>query len=457
MQTRSERRKARAAARFDIATGDVISVLATVPDNSFDAVLCDPPYGYRFMGKRWDYQVPNVALWREVLRVCKPGAALVSFGGTRTFHRVAVNIEDAGFELRDVLSWMYGSGFPKSHDVSKAIDKAAGAAREVIGTKPNPDGYTRTASRTATGFFTGKEVALARVAMGAHDVAAATIITAPATPLAEQWSGYGTSLKPAWEPAILGRKPLEGTVAANVAKWGCGALAIDACRIGTDGATKRSGQAPYAASGWRTGHEIVALDGLGRWPANVAMDEDAAAALDAQTGNLGKSSGGGLSNGDKFGGGYAPPGAATIGFGDSGGASRFFYCAKVSTREREHGCASLPQRSAGECTQHADVAEGDEERRAAGLNSSRAGANRGSGARNHHPTLKPIALTRWLARLIMPPTSGAKLLVPFAGAGSEMIGALLAGWSHVLGIEREAEYVEIARARCTAALNTKAL
>ena len=316
-----------------IAHGDVLAVLKDLPDNEFDALLCDPPYGFSFMGKAWDYQVPSVEVWKEALRVLKPGAPLIAFGGTRTFHRVAVNIEDAGFELRDVLAYLYGVGFPKSLDVSKAIDKAAGATREVVGPNPNArptDGQTFNAMGAKT-----------------HPP-----ITAPATPLAEQWSGYGTSLKPAWEPAILARKPLEGTVAANVAKWGCGGLAIDACRI--EGPPRNPGFVNPSTREGDWGMQRTGMVGSetpqGRWPANVAMDEDAAAALDAQTGVL--TSHGHrtpIKRGMGYGGTRTPSTLAPIA-SSSGGASRFFYCATVSTREREHGCASLPQRTAGEMT-----------------------------------------------------------------------------------------------------------
>jgi hypothetical protein len=419
-----------------IAQGDVLAVLRELPDNEFDALLCDPPYGFSFMGKKWDYDVPSVEVWREALRVLKPGAPLVSFGGTRTFHRVAVGIEDAGFELRDVLSWMYGSGFPKSLNIGKAIDSAAGATRPVIGTQT----------------LTGNAAVSLKDKGGTYGVQVGTVppktvnVTGPATDLAQQWDGYGTALKPAWEPAILARKPLDGTVANNVAKWGVGGLAIDACRIGraegdrVSGWSKTGSRASenVAMSGGNTERDPKA-DAAARWPANVAMDEDAAAALDAQAGNRPSSpypehtaDGAVLPLTKRTAGGYS----------DDGGPSRFFYCAKVSTREREHGCAALPQRSAAEMT--------DSEEGQARLDSPRTGAGRGGGARNHHPTLKPIALAKWLARLIMPPSENATLLVPFSGAGSEMIGALTAGWPMVFGIEGEQEYIDIAHARIAA-------
>ncbi len=360
-----------------ITCDDVLATLRGMPDNTFDALLTDPPYGFRFMGKRWDYDVPNVEVWREALRVLKPGAPLLSFGGTRTYHRIAIGIEDAGFELRDCLMWLYGSGFPKSLNVG---------------------------------------------------------------------NGYGTALKPAWEPCILARKPLDGTVAENVAKWGVGGLAIDACRIATDWSDRPESWKRSGHSAKPDAEKIAAPPGIGitchsegRWPANLALDEDAAAMLDAQTGTLksGARKGSSSAHEGRIFGLHGGPSVSS-----EGGASRFFYCAKVSTREREFGCEALPKRTAGEMT---DSNEDD-----ARLESPRTGAGRGGGARNHHPTLKPIALTTWLARLILPPTRGASLLVPYSGAGSEMIGALMAGWSQVFGIEGDKEYVEIAHARVAA-------
>jgi len=371
-----------------VVLGDVVSVLRDYSDNHFDGVLCDPPYGLSFMGKRWDYDVPTTELWAEVLRVCKPGAPLLAAFGSRTYHRGVVRIEDAGWEIRDSIAWMYGSGFPKSLDVSKAIDAKAGAERAVLGAKVYGDGHVQRSSESI-GFG------------GCDPEADKRIVTAPATPLAATWSGYGTALKPAHEPYVLARKPLDGTVAENVARWGVGGLAIDACRVGSESTKRDTGSSAM----WGQTGRIVGGSDAGRWPANVILDEEAGAALDGQSGNRpGMSSGGkGSRDASMFGvGGVSKPEHFR---GDSGGASRFFYCAKASKRERGDG--------------------------------------------NHHPTVKPLALCEYLARLIMPPRPGV-LLVPFAGSGSEVIGALRAGWPEVVGIEREAEYVEIASRRLEA-------
>lgn len=372
---------------WEIKCADVLAALMEMESGTADAVLCDPPYGISFMGKQWDRGVPSVDVWRELLRVCKPGAPLLAFGGTRTYHRQTSAIENAGWEIRDCLSWLYGSGFPKSFAVAK---------------QPGCE---------------------------------------------EGWSGYGTALKPAWEPCVLARKPLDGTVAANVLAHGVGALNVDGTRIGRNVGERteygRDNPLPPIAS--------VALGAFkelspypphdaGRWPANVCLDEEAAAALDEHTGER---PGGRPVSGKVKADGFLK-GKETIpfaGYLDNGGASRFFYTAKVSRKERERGCEALPLLTAAEAT---DRGEGE-----AALNSPRTGASRTGGARNHHPTLKPIALTTWLAKLLLPPVPGT-LLVPFSGAGSEMIGALLAGWTRVVGIELEPEYVAIAKARIAA-------
>ena len=263
---------------YTLHHGDCLEVMATMADNSVDAIVTDPPYGLSFMGKRWDYDVPSVEVWYECLRVLKPGGHLLAFAGTRTQHRMAVRIEDAGFEIRDMIAWVYGSGFPKSLDVSKAIDKAAGAEREVVGSRE----VTRDLARNGR---TGDE------AISPVPVIGATIpITAPATPEAQQWAGWGTALKPALEPITMARKPLKGTVAANVLKYGTGGLNVDGCRVriqeslpsytvgpkqgagqGLNPRFTRRNQQARADSG-----DNPRYDPSGRWPANliVSYNED---------------------------------------------------------------------------------------------------------------------------------------------------------------------------------------
>jgi site-specific DNA-methyltransferase (adenine-specific) len=325
--------------------GDCIDVLREMPDASIDAIVTDPPYELGFMGKHWDASgvAYNVDLWRDVLRVLKPGGHLLTFGGTRTWHRLACAIEDAGFEVRDSIAWLYGSGFPKSLDVSKAIDKAAGVEREVVGKArlhSNVHSFANSDAYTATDFRPD--------------------ITAPATDDARRWQGWGTALKPAHEPIVVARRPLDGTVAANVLRHGTGALNIDGCRIGTDdrfggGAKATSGFVDgYEGDGWTPGST------LGRWPANVVLDESQAAEL--------------------------------------GEHSRFFYVAKAPTRERPN---------------HDGI---------------------------KHPTVKPLALMRYLIKLVTPP--GGVVLDPFAGSGTTAEACVLEGFQ-CIAIEREADYIPL--------------
>jgi DNA modification methylase len=517
--------------------GDCLIVLPTLEAESVDACVTDPPYGLAFMGKQWDHGVPNEVCWREVSRVLKPGSYLLAFGGTRTFHRLACALEDAGFEVRDCLSWLYGSGFPKSLNIG---------------------------------------------------------------------GGWGTALKPGWEPIVMARKALRGTVAANVQRFGTGAINVDGCRIEPDASSLRvrhnagnSGRIP----GWATGKRESDSGGspLGRWPANVVLDEDAAAALDEMSGEAGGGFGRRGGGGSVYGVNRTFQGdGRVVGYGDSGGASRFFfvaapgcalcdattdrrgimsewrntpassaerssrtihqtlgsiapahvltslieslalrvpyaeslcdqcatrialalveirhsgskkqasavfqgctpeskssiltrslasfaglwadtdiiptteslsllcgsvlhaigsstnstspvsdsahprflYSAKPSREERDLGCDGLPRRSGGDLCDRADGS--------AGLNNPRAGAGRSSGGRNTHPTVKPLALMRWLVRLVTPP--GGVVLDPFTGSGTTGMACAAENFRFI-GIEREAEYVAIAERRIAA-------
>lgn len=404
---------------------DCLAALRKLPAARFDSVVTDPPYELGFMGKSWDASgiAYSVELWREVLRVLKPGGHLLAFGATRTYHRMACAIEDAGFEVRDSLHWLYGTGFPKSLNVSKAIE--TGGSPEAIRRAAMGDAY-EPSGRGRKNYDHG----------GGSAMNGAPLI--PSTDAARQWAGWGTALKPGHEPIVMARKPLEGTVAENVQRHGTGAINVDGCRIATeeDPALRTRlgcGAKGKNALGYSETYDSHA-HAAGRWPANVLLDEHAAAELDAQSGvspsNYRESKGSGLG----YHGAEGARGAA--GHADSGGASRFFYVAKPSRAERDLGCDHLPKRSGGEATERADDS--------AGVRNPRAGANRGGGAANYHPTVKPIALMRHLVRLVTPP--GGVVLDPFVGSGTTGIAARLEGLRFV-GIEREREYLTIAEAR----------
>jgi DNA modification methylase len=427
-----------------IIEGDCLEVMARGTSASIDAIVCDPPYGLGFMGKKWDVLPPGVPWAQECLRVLRPGGHLLAFGGSRTSHRLVCAIEDAGFEIRDTIAWLYGTGFPKSLNVSKAIDKASGAEREVVG-EGRWAGVRGTSRAPAQGASNGGK-------QGGYNMAGCPPVTAPATPEAERWDGWGTALKPAHEPIVVARKPLTGTVAANVLAHGTGAINVDGCRIGTGQGGAREGEASadrrYTANGATNFAPTPGPrggDALGRWPANVVLDEQAAAMLDEQTGDLRSGSGPLNRNNDKFrntygafSGGNEP---ADVLYGDSGGASRFLYIAKASSAERNAGLDGFEEKplrpdgaAFGEMTMW-NGQNGDDAWRAKNPNKPRA---------NVHPTVKPISLMRWLVRLVTPP--GGTVLDPFAGSGTTGIASVLEGFRFI-GIEREVEYVAIANAR----------
>jgi site-specific DNA-methyltransferase (adenine-specific) len=374
-------------------SGDLRVVLPTFPENSVDCVVTDPPYGLCFMGKDWDQQVPGPEYWEAIKRVCKPGAHMVAFGGTRTWHRLACAIEDAGWEIRDTLMWLHSMGFPKSADVGKMIDKAKGAKREVVGTKMGLPGYTLSPNAGGASYNQG-------VSGHTADERIRTVeITAPATDLAKEWTGWTLALKPAWEPVILAMKPMDGTIAQNAEQWGVAGMNIDACRIGPCPGYKynadRNGTTFHGKQGERI-KQSAAKKGAatieatkGRWPANVLLDEEAAAMLDEQSG-YSKSSAKPRNNGDfKSPSKGAEKAHVTHGHEDEGGASRFFYVAKASKREK--------------------------------------------GADNDHPTVKPVGMMDYLLKLLSTPTGGV-ILDPFAGSGTTLVAAKRLGWT-CIGVE----------------------
>jgi len=402
--------------KIEVIHADCRDAIKKMADNSVDAGVTDPPYSLQtinkrfakvgcddktwsrsgphqrtasgFMNQKWDTGETafDPAFWAEVLRVLKPGAHLVAFGGSRTYHRLACAIEDAGFEIRDMVQWLYGSGFPKSHDVSKRIDKAAGAKRKVVG---------RRTDRAAT---PKQDIRGGRLIGGINGAFDGSAITAPATDDARQWEGWGTALKPAQEPIVLARKPLsESTVVANVLKWGTGALNIDACRIDAlDGKSVRVGHSTKKSVVHVFGPTRMHAepDGKGRWPANVIHDgsEEVIAAF-PDTHGAGVACGDKWPRGENIIYGKANEGMVGARFGDAGSTARFFYTAKAATDER---------------------------------------------VGSDHPTVKPVSLMIYLCKLIVPP--GGVVLDPFAGTGTVGRACKGLGLDAIL-IEREAKYV----------------
>ena len=445
-----------------IFLGDCLSVLRSLPDCSVDAVVTDPPYGLSFMGKKWDYDVPSEEVWRECLRVLKPGGHLLAFAGTRTQHRMAVRIEDAGFEIRDMIAWVYGSGFPKSLDVSKAITNRADpvkvreikiwlaeqikrsgktkaeinrecnfTASDYLKTEPGNDAGGRATWHTLLPY--GDKWARLKAVVGfgneydaeiqqygiiseqrhrpkenqeIYGKYSGTITDYELTAPARQWQGWGTALKPALEPITVARKPLIGTVAENVLAHGTGALNIDGCRI--EGAPPSVPQPSFNSPTGRTygmktgeGRNGKMSQAAGRWPANLIHD-----------------------------------GSEEV-MGLLADAARFFYAPKASKRDRDEGMqidavANRQGNRPGSPDETGKFPDHDHRERTG----------------NFHPTVKPTDLMRYLCRLVTPP--GGTVLDPFMGSGSTGKAAILEGFNFI-GIEREADYVEIAKARIASA------
>jgi DNA modification methylase len=407
--------------------GDCLEVLREMPDNSVDAIVTDPPYGLGkepdalkmltdwietghhevkgrgFMGKEWDAFVPQPRVWHECLRVLKPGGHLLAFAGTRTQDLMTLGLRLAGFEIRDMVAWVYGSGFPKSLDVSKALDKMAGAEREVIGfDEKKASQQTRAVGTAAYGDYAGN----------------AGDITAPATDAAKQWDGWGTALKPALEPITLARKPLEGTVASNVLKWHTGALNIDGCRVAVPAADKKNYDANMACheryadgreklggyeGGWNADPAAVKNTGA-RWPANLIHDgsDEVLAGFPDSKGQIAASRSDGADKTNEIYGKMKHNPEVMQPRGDVGSAARFFYQAKTSKKDR--------------------------------------------GDTNNHPTVKPTDLMRYLCRLTTP--RGGTILDPYMGSGSTGKAAAIEGFDFI-GIERDPDYFKIAEARIT--------
>jgi site-specific DNA-methyltransferase (adenine-specific) len=413
--------------------------MSGMPDNLVDAIVTDPPYGLSFMGKKWDYDVPGVEIWAECLRVLKPGGYLLSFAGTRTQHRMAVRIEDAGFEIRDMIAWVYGSGFPKSLNIGKSIEN------KVLTGNASKNGFHKLDGERREGrvgmYDTVEEQGFRKVnpdQLGAFDLE-------PTTKEAKEWNGWGTALKPALEPITVARKPLsEKTVAENVLKWGTGGINIDASRVESNedmSDIKAFGSMPVNKSDnkgfsrpWMNDKQSIldkqnaAIDkmkSLGRFPANLIHDgSDEVVSLFPNT----KSGGGNKAtkNSETFLGTGFGGTDNSVWKSDSGSAARFFYCAKASKRERNAGCEEL---------------EGKER-----VRQELAGEKNNTFSKNSHPTVKPIALMEYLIKLVS--REGAVVLDPFAGSGSTLIACKNLNRQYI-GIEKEPEYIDIINKRLT--------
>jgi site-specific DNA-methyltransferase (adenine-specific) len=395
--------------------GDCLDKLKELDDNSVDSIVTDPPYGLAFMGKHWDYDVPSQQIWEECMRVLKPGGHLLSFAGSRTYHRMAVRIEDAGFEIRDQIMWVYGSGFPKSRNIGKDIEKIkVGGIKNLkqVGTKQGIKVETGT-----SGYSYSKEY-VAGKSMGGKQISG----DIPVYEITNEWGGWGTALKPAHEPIVMARKPLsEKTVGNNVLEWGTGGINIDECRIGTDeelGRFQVDGNGPLSPkhgfnnNSMSKGDKFIEGNPNGRFPANILFDEEAGKLLDEQTGVLtsgfmkaGTTRKMSESNVNTYG-HYDSDTSYRDTYGDSGGASRFFYCPKTSKSDRSEG--------------------------------------------NNHPTVKPTDLMAYLIRLVTP--KGGIVLDPFMGSGSTGKAAVREEMEFI-GIERENEYFEIAKSRIEYEIN----
>lgn len=395
--------------------GDCLKVLPTLEENSVDSIVTDPPYELGFMGKKWDASgvAFNVDVWREAYRVLKPGGHLLAFSGSRTYHRMAVAIEDAGFEIRDQIMWVYGSGFPKSMAIDKQLDKHLGVEREVVGRNPNS---RENSTKDNTLFESGT--------VGKTDY-----ITKPSSEEAKKWEGWGTALKPAHEPIVLARKPLEGTVVNNILKHGVGGINIDDSRVPGEEIPINKLEM-WSGFGEKVKPEYEQeMNNKGRFPANLIHDgsEEVTELFPRAKGGAypakrGKAVSTTFASGQETEGGFRA-------MGDDGSAARFFYCAKANKRDRNDGLDGFEVKRPDTRTK-TGMGTFDEKGVAAQT--------------NHHPTVKPIALMQYLVRLITPPTG--IVLDPFMGSGSTGKACMYEGFSFI-GIDQSEEYVKISQAR----------
>lgn len=411
---------------YKLFLGDCLEKLDSLEENSVDAIVTDPPYGLAFMNKKWDYDIPSVDIWKKCLRVLKPGGYLLSFGGSRTYHRIAVNIEDAGFEIRDTIMWVYGSGFPKSHNIGLKIDKKFG----------HPD-RGRAIPAASTHFPNG------RYAEDKEKLTSNKVEQYEAkTELGKKYNGYGTALKPAHEPIIMARKPFKGTVTDNVLQYGTGAINIDGCRVGDEIiSTHNAPPGTFAGGEPDRGSDTNSYSQhTGRWPANFIHDgsqevlelfpETKSGKMTSEHNRHTDGSPNGIYG--KF--DVNHPLSET--YGDSGSAARFFYCAKTTKIDRNEGCESLEEKQYSSDGRKKEIENAFQRNKSVSY--------------NNHPTVKPTELMRYLVRLVTP--SEGIVLDPFLGSGSTGKAALLEGMKFI-GIEREEDFYNIAEKRISFVYN----
>lgn len=423
--------------RYILHLGNCLDSLKGMPDNSVDSIVTDPPYGISFMSKKWDYDVPSVEIWKECLRVLKPGGFLLSFSSTRTYHRMTINIEDAGFEIRDSCTWNYSSGFPKSHNISASIDKMYG--------HPNRGRAIPTAS-SYQACDVDQENKLTSNPVGPYE---------PKTDEAKQWQGWGTALKPSQEFIAMARKPLDGTVANNVLKWGTGGINIDATRVPmsdedyeklSSGVERIREKGGTMGNSWKNSSDLSGANPVnpsGRWPANFIHDgsEEVLELFPDVKGSKGS----GLTKSDaRSWKNKSIEGINRVGYDDSGSAARFFYVPKASKRDKEEGLDDFEEKVGAK--QFNEGMEGQ-------IRSNGTVIKEATKLRNPHPTVKPTELMKYLCRLVTQP--GGVVLDPFMGSGSTGKAAILEGFRFI-GCELDEEYLKIAEKRIQHEINKQA-
>lgn len=414
--------------RYILHLGNCLDSLKGMPDNSVDSIVTDPPYGISFMSKKWDYDVPSVEIWKECLRVLKPGGFLLSFSSTRTYHRMTINIEDAGFEIRDSCTWNYSSGFPKSHNISASIDKMYG--------HPNRGRAIPTAS-SYQACDVDQENKLTSNPVGPYE---------PKTDEAKQWQGWGTALKPSQEFIAMARKPLDGTVANNVLKWGTGGINIDATRVPmsdedyeklSSGVERIREKGGTMGNSWKNSSDLSGANPVnpsGRWPANFIHD-GSQEVLELFPDVKGSKGSGFTKSDARSWKNKSIEGINRVGYDDSGSAARFFYVPKASKRDKEEGLDDFEEKVGAK--QFNEGMEGQ-------IRSNGTVIKEATKLRNPHPTVKPTELMKYLCRLVTQP--GGVVLDPFMGSGSTGKAAILEGFRFI-GCELDEEYLAIAEAR----------